>query len=136
MNTYIYGDLPALIDTFTMVYYVFCAATECTYSWHRELRPRLASAIQRFSSLVSIIAHTASAPPSNPTSNRAFDPKTSRNEFVNGSRKYDRLLGFLCIKDGVLGHEAVKGTVYPGNHLPLLRAEQNVPKNVVFGDNA
>lgn len=41
--------------------------------------------------------------------NRPFDPKSSKNEFVNGSRKYDRSLGFLCIKDGVLGHKAVEG---------------------------
>lgn len=38
--------------------------------------------------------------------------------------------------DGVLGHKAVKGTECLGNPLPLLREEQNVPKNVVFGDNA
>lgn len=118
-----------------------CAATDYTYGWHRELRLRLASARISYvevllSKVVSIIAHTASAPPSNSTSNRAFDPKTSRNEFVNGSRKYDRSLGFLCIKDGVLGHKAVKGTECLGNPLPLLREEQNVPKNVVFGDNA
>jgi len=78
--------------------------------------------------------------PSNPTTSRTFDRrfdlKTSRNEFVNGSRKYDRSIGFLCIKDGVLGYKAVKGTECLGNPPPLSRDEQNVLKNVVFGDNA
>lgn len=59
VNTYIYGDLPALIDTFTMVCYVFYAATECTYGWHRELRPRLASArISDVEVLLSSIDHS------------------------------------------------------------------------------
>ncbi|EMF12348.1 uncharacterized protein SEPMUDRAFT_118277 [Sphaerulina musiva SO2202] len=72
--------------------------------------------------------------PSNPTTSRTFDRrfdlKTSRNEFVNGSRKYDRSIGFLCIKDGVLGYKAVKGTECLGNPPPLSRDEQNVLKNV------
>lgn len=42
-----------------MVCYVFCAATECTYGWHRELRPRLASArISDVEVLLSKIDHS------------------------------------------------------------------------------